>query len=117
MRRLRGIATGKRGLRIIPARFHVKQTSNTQHNMGMLQNDYHPSARCSCADCHRQFPDLEHANAEPQKAPFSTNLDWNERAELRVILKAATQLPGFNRDERALAMRLIGELDQMRLEF
>jgi hypothetical protein len=55
--------------------------------------------------------------ADEDGSIFQTNLNWNERADLRLILKAASQQAAFNRDERHLALRLIAELDQMQLMF
>jgi len=52
-----------------------------------------------------------------RSTPFNTTLTWNERADLRLILKMASQSPGFNKQERDLALRVIGELDQLPLEF
>jgi hypothetical protein len=56
------------------------------------------------------------AQQEPIQ-PFQTGLTWDDRADLRLILKIASQSAAFTRPERDLALRLLGELDQLPLEF
>ena len=53
---------------------------------------------------------------EPAKQ-FQTTLTWNDRADLRLMLKMVSQQNMFSHEERNLALRLIGELDQLPLEF
>jgi hypothetical protein len=114
----------KRGLRIIATRLHVEQTSNTQHRMAMLPNANHPGHGCSCRDCLNRFPDIENtfehveitSDGELQPIQFK-QLNWNDRADLRFILKHASQSAMFPKDIRDLAMRLMGELTQLPLEF
>ena len=47
---------------------------------------------------------------------FQTMLTWNEIITIRAVLKAASQLPMLNREERDIAMRFISELDHAQLD-
>lgn len=48
---------------------------------------------------------------------YQTPLTWNDRANLRGMLKHCSQTAYFDHDTRDLALRIIGELDQLLLEF
>ncbi len=66
---------------------------------------------------HIEITDNKEVVTTEDTAAFITNITWTERADLRLILKAASQSAAFTHQERDLALRLIGELDQLPLEF
>lgn len=43
----------------------------------------------------------------------TTDLSYDDLQTLRIVLKAASQLPVFNRDERHLSLKLIQRLDKV----
>lgn len=91
----------------------MKQTSNRQHNI--VHRCKHGYDWLACPLCDADY--LAQHGRDRHAHVFQTTLAPMERADLRFILKQASQNPFVLKDTRTLAMRLLEELDQLPLEF
>ena len=95
---------GKRGFAHHPRTFHVKQTHNT------LSTDLF-------GEISKSLDIIEECLHQADAHNFHTHLTGADHVNLRNMYKAVSQSPSFSRECRDLALRLIGELDQLELQF